>query len=292
MWAIKTRQVSRQLMESPKNKNDCQRRRHWPNALAIIHPSTITKIAPMPHILILEDEPSIAESLVFVLQAESFTTHWETLAGKALAYLQTTPVDLVVMDVGLPDMTGFEACKQLRKFSEVPVIFLTARGAELDRVVGLEIGADDYVVKPFSPRELAARVKAILKRTRVVTIPETVSTPSAGAADQTVTVNALINTHEFIIDNDRKLISYQQQPLTLTRLEFSLLQTLVAQPGRVFSRDQLLDALGINPDAGYDRNIDGHIKTLRAKLRAIAPDAEPIKTQRGFGYAYQPDTRQ
>ncbi len=250
----------------------------------------------MPHILILEDEPSIAESLVFVLQSESFTTHWETLAGKALAYLQTTPVDLVVMDVGLPDMTGFEACKQLRKFSEVPVIFLTARGAELDRVVGLEIGADDYVVKPFSPRELAARVKAILKRTRLVSLPDATSTTTTVDAQpittRTTTVHTDNNTREFIIDNARKLISYHQQALTLTRLEFSLLQTLVAQPGRVFSRDQLLDALGINPDAGYDRNIDGHIKTLRAKLRAIAPDAEPIKTQRGFGYAYQPDARQ
>jgi two-component system, OmpR family, catabolic regulation response regulator CreB len=250
----------------------------------------------MPHILILEDEPSIAESLVFVLQSESFTTHWETLAGKALAYLQTTPVDLVVMDVGLPDMTGFEACKQLRKFSEVPVIFLTARGAELDRVIGLEIGADDYVVKPFSPRELAARVKAILKRTRLVTAVGSAA-PESIAAHTSVTAGAVLSSTtntalEFIIDNDRKQISYHQQPLVLTRLEFSLLQTLVAQPGRVFSRDQLLDALGISPDAGYDRNIDGHIKTLRAKLRAIAPDAEPIKTQRGFGYAYQPDANQ
>lgn len=235
----------------------------------------------MPHILILEDEPSIAESLVFVLQAESFSTHWETLAYKALEYIKANAVDLVVMDVGLPDMTGFEACKQLRKFSEVPVIFLTARGAELDRVVGLEIGADDYVVKPFSPRELAARVKAILKRTR----------PSILVAEATVEVaipTKILAASEFAIDNERKIILYQQQLLNLTRLEFSLLQTLVNQPGRVFSREQLLDAVGINPDAGYDRNIDGHIKTLRAKLRAIDAGAEPIKTQRGFGYAYQP----
>lgn len=232
----------------------------------------------MPHILILEDEPSIAESLVFVLQAESFSTHWETLAHKALDYLKNTPVDLVVMDVGLPDMTGFETCKLLRRFSEVPVIFLTARGAELDRVVGLEIGADDYVVKPFSPRELAARVKAILKRTRPLstTMPETVGTDQNTIA------------HEFTIDDERKIIFYHRQALHLTRLEFSLLQTLVGHPGRVFSREQLLDALGISPDAGYDRNIDGHIKTLRAKLRAVTPAAEPIKTQRGFGYAYQP----
>lgn len=236
----------------------------------------------MPHILILEDEPSIAESVVFVLQAESFTTHWETLAHKAIEYVKVNAVDLVVMDVGLPDMTGFEACKKLRKFSEVPVIFLTARGAELDRVVGLEIGADDYVVKPFSPRELAARVKAILKRTRSNIPVETTIATSAAATTATPAPN------EFTIDHERKIILYHQQSLSLTRLEFSLLQTLVSQPGRVFSRDQLLNAVGINPDAGYDRNIDSHIKTLRAKLRAVNTSAEPIKTQRGFGYAYQP----
>ncbi|ACE85860.1 two-component system response regulator CreB [Cellvibrio japonicus] len=238
----------------------------------------------VPHILILEDEPSIAESLVFVLESESFTTHWETLASRALAYLQASPqrqpVDLVVMDVGLPDMTGFEACKQLRRFSEVPVIFLTARGSELDRVVGLEIGADDYVVKPFSPRELAARVKAILKRTRQVG-----ATLASAAAD-------VQDASEFVIDTERKTIHYHQQLLGLTRLEFSLLQAMVMQPGRVFSREQLLDALGISTDAGYDRSIDGHIKTLRAKLRALKPGAEPIKTLRGFGYAYQPDNLQ
>ncbi|WP_039917329.1 two-component system response regulator CreB [Cellvibrio mixtus] len=245
----------------------------------------------MPHILILEDEPSIAESLVFVLQTESFSTHWETLAHKALEYLKNNAVDLVVMDVGLPDTTGFEACKQLRKFSEVPVIFLTARGAELDRVVGLEIGADDYVVKPFSPRELAARVKAILKRTRplLAVAQEVAGYNVSTATNNSDTESQLATNYEFFIDDERKIILYHQQILNLTRLEFSLLQTLIAQPTRVFSRDQLLDAIGINPDAGYDRNIDGHIKTLRAKLRTIAPDAEPIKTQRGFGYAYHPE---
>ena len=231
-------------------------------------------------ILILEDEPSIAESLEFVLQSEGFSTHWETQAGRALAYIQSQPVALVIMDVGLPDMTGFEACKQLRKFSEVPVMFLTARGDELDRVVGLEIGADDYVVKPFSPREVAARVKAILKRMRPVSAPA----PEFTAAAKTQA--------EFILDDTSKAISFRQQPLSLTRFEYVLLHALVSAPGRVFSREQLLQVLGIACDANYDRSIDGHIKTLRAKLRAIAADAEPIKTQRGFGYAYQPENCQ
>lgn len=228
----------------------------------------------MTHILIVEDEPSIADTLLFVLQAEGFSVTWKTLAGDALKLLQSATVDLVIMDVGLPDITGFEACKQLRKFSNVPVIFLTARGDELDRVVGLEIGADDYVVKPFSPREVAARVKAILKRV----------TP---AAAEIFSGNS--QKSDFKIDAERLQIFYRQQLLHLTRVEFKLLQTLIEQPQRVFSRDQLLTAVGAAVEAGYDRSIDTHIKTLRAKLRQIAPESEPIQTQRGFGYSYQPE---
>lgn len=237
---------------------------------------SLQKSYKMPHILIVEDEPSIADTLVFVLQGEGFTTTWKSLAGEALSSLQQTPVDLVIMDVGLPDITGFEACKRLRKFSEVPVIFLTARGDELDRVVGLEIGADDYVVKPFSPREVAARVKAILKR-------------MAPRTEQRQT-QSLPGESEFRVDSERLQIFYRHQLLNLTRVEYKLLQTLVEQPQRVFSRDQLLTAIGAAVDAGYDRSIDTHIKTLRAKLRAVAPEAEPIQTQRGFGYSYQPES--
>jgi two-component system catabolic regulation response regulator CreB len=146
----------------------------------------------------------------------------------------------------------------------------------LDRVVGLEIGADDYVVKPFSPREVAARVKAILKRVRPIVAATESLLPSE-------------RSREFVIDLERKTIHYQQQLLQLTRFEFCLLQALIEQPGRVFSRDQLLSAVGVTADAGYDRSIDGHIKTLRAKLRAVNTAADPIKTQRGFGYSYQPE---
>ena len=118
----------------------------------------------MPHILIVEDEAAIADTLIFALQGEGFTTTWLSLGAAALDHQRATPADLIILDIGLPDISGFETCKQLRRFSEVPVIFLSARDAEIDRVVGLEIGADDYVVKPFSPREVAARVRAILKR--------------------------------------------------------------------------------------------------------------------------------
>jgi two-component system catabolic regulation response regulator CreB len=150
------------------------------------------------------------------------------------------------------------------------VIFLTARADEVDRVVGLEIGADDYVVKPFSPREMAARVRTILKRLAARAAP---SAPSGRG----LTVVA-----------ERRQILFRGQPLALTPHEYRLLECLVARPERVFTREQLLDALGVAQDAGYERNVDTHVRDLRAKLRAIDPDAEPIQTHRGFGYSYQP----
>ncbi|WP_457788165.1 two-component system response regulator CreB [Pseudomonas sp. PL-6] len=227
----------------------------------------------MPQILIVEDEAAIADTLVYALQAEGFATRWVTLAGEALALLESQAFDLAILDVGLPDISGFEACKRLRRFSEVPVIFLTARSEEIDRVVGLEIGADDYVVKPFSPREVAARVKAILKR---------VAPRAAAPVDNAA-------TGPFRLDLARYQIAFHGQPLALTRHEFRLLQTLLGQPRRVFSREQLLDALGVASEAGYERNIDSHIKSLRAKLRAVAAAAEPIQTHRGLGYSYDPE---
>ena len=229
----------------------------------------------MPHVLIVEDEASIADTLIYALQAEGFTTDWHRLAGTALARQRAQPADLVILDVGLPDISGFEACKQLRRFSDAPVMFLTARGEEIDRVVGLEIGADDYVVKPFSPREVAVRVKTILKRV----LPRAAATP---AADQTA-------PGLFEVDAERLQIRYRGQPLVLTRYEFRLLQTLLEQPDRVLSREQLLDAIGVATEAGYERSIDGHIRSLRAKLREIAPAADPLQTHRGFGYSYSPE---
>lgn len=219
----------------------------------------------MPHILIVEDEAAIADTLIFALQGEGFTTTWLSLGEAALEHQRQTPADLIILDIGLPDISGFETCKQLRRFSEVPVMFLSARDGEIDRVVGLEIGADDYVVKPFSPREVAARVRAILKR-----------------------VGPNVAPALFQVDLERMQILYRSQPLSLTRHEFRLLQSLLEQPERVFSREQLLDAVGVPADAGYERNIDTHIKSLRSKLRSVAADAEPIQTHRGLGYSYSP----
>ncbi|UYZ85026.1 two-component system response regulator CreB [Entomomonas sp. E2T0] len=228
----------------------------------------------MPHILIIEDEAAIADTLLYALQSEGFECTWLTLGNKALEQHKQTPADLWILDVGLPDLNGFEVCRQLRRFSEVPVIFLTARDSEIDRVVGLEIGADDYVVKPFSPREVAARVRAILKRT----------TNTSQKTNSPTTDDKL-----FSVDESAYTIYLQQQPINLTRHEFNLFRYLLSQPKRVFSREQLLDALGIAVDAGYERNIDSHIKTLRAKIREIDSNLDVIRTHRGFGYSYDPN---
>ncbi|MBX3705255.1 MAG: two-component system response regulator CreB [Pseudomonadales bacterium] len=225
----------------------------------------------MPHILIVEDEAAIADTLVYALQSDGHSTHWTMFGRDALNYLYHTAVDLVILDVGLPDQNGFELCRTLRRDSDVPVLFLTARDSEIDRVVGLEIGADDYVVKPFSPREVAARVRRILDRT----LRSTTSRTEAQAP-------------EFVIDVERARIRYRDVPLELTPHQFHILACLVRRPEQVFSRDQLLEAAGISTGAGYGRNIDTHVKDLRAKLKAVAAHEDPIRTHRGFGYSYQP----
>ena len=224
----------------------------------------------MPHILIVEDEAAIADTLLYALQAEGFATTWDPRrrgAGVAGAPAGGS-ADPRRRSAGHQRFRGLQ---RLRRFSEVPVIFLTARDAEIDRVVGLEIGADDYVVKPFSPREVAARVKAILKRMA--------PRPAAleGRAERAFQVDERVRIH------------YRDTPLNLTRHEFRLLQTLLGQPERVFSREQLLDALGVASEAGYERNIDSHIKSLRAKLRQVNERGEAIQTHRGLGYSYSPD---
>ena len=226
-------------------------------------------------ILIIEDEPAIADTLVYALKTEGFQPQWCTTGRDGLAALAKKTFALVVLDVGLPDGSGFEVCKEIRKTSRVPVLFLTARNTEIDRVLGLELGGDDYLAKPFSPRELTARVKAILRRTDAGALPA--ATPNAATASA--------NDREFVIDDERCVIRYRGTALELTRYEFRLLRTLVQKPGRVFSREQLMAAAWEDPAASLDRTVDAHIKTLRGKLRAVASDTDPIQTHRGLGYS-------
>ncbi|AOI88050.1 two-component system response regulator CreB [Burkholderia pseudomultivorans] len=232
-----------------------------------------------PSILVVEDEMAIADTIVYALGTDGMQTVHCTLGQAALDRLRDTRVDLVVLDVGLPDLSGFEVCRRLRTFSDVPVIFLTARHDEIDRIVGLEIGADDYVVKPFSPRELAARVRVILRRLN--------RSPNAGQAGAPAAAAAAV-APGFELDAEGARLSWLGHALDLTRYEFGLLALLVRHPGRIYSREQLMDLVWHEALESADRTVDTHVKTLRAKLRAIDPGRDPIRTHRGMGYSLQP----
>ncbi|NEV63674.1 two-component system response regulator CreB [Thiorhodococcus minor] len=225
------------------------------------------------HILIVEDEQAIADTLIYALRTEGFTTTHCLLGQEGLAQAVAGGVDLMILDIGLPDLSGFEVCRELRRTSELPVLFLTARGDEIDRIVGLEIGADDYVVKPFSPREVAVRVRRILRR---LAPGESVQPVAQGGP--------------FEVDPQQCSIRYFGSVLALTRYEYALLATLVGAPGRVFSRAQLMQRVWTHPEHSLERTVDTHIKTLRAKLRAVRPDLDPICTHRGLGYALEMPT--
>ena len=227
-----------------------------------------------PRILIVEDEPGIADTLQYALRTEGFEPHWCATGEDALANARATPPALVVLDVGLPDVSGFEVFKRIRAISEVPVVFLTARSDEIDRVVGLELGSDDYVAKPFSPRELVARVRARLRR----------ATPAAVAPS----VESGWQEHgAFAIDRDGRRIRFQGHALDLTRYEYALLEALLQRPGAILSRAQLMDRGWDSAADSADRTVDTHVKTLRAKLRAAGASGEPIRTHRGLGYALE-----
>lgn len=225
----------------------------------------------MPSILLVEDEPAIADTLVYVLESECHQVSHALTGADGLDIVMKSTFDLAILDVGLPDMTGFDVCRKIREKHSLPILFLTARGSELDRVLGLEIGGDDYVTKPFSPREVAARVRAILRRTSVE--PE-----SHGMASI------------LTIDDSSKRLVCDGKRLNLTAYEYKLAAVMLRNPGQVFSRDQLLDQAWDDPGAVTDRTVDAHVKSLRAKLRAARAGAEEmITTRRGLGYAYSPE---
>jgi two-component system, OmpR family, catabolic regulation response regulator CreB len=219
-------------------------------------------------IMIVEDEPAIIDAIRYALSTDGFETICFNSGGPVIAHLVKDPVDLIILDIGLPDINGFELCKEIRKTHLTPIIFLTARADEVDRVVGLEIGGDDYVTKPFSPRELSARVKAILRRLK----QQPVTTPSA---------------QTFQVDESKKQILFFGQRLDLSRYEYDVLKTFIRRPGHVFSREQLMDMVWDEPEASMDRTVDAHIKNIRIKLKAVKPDLEPIKTHRGMGYSFR-----
>ena len=223
---------------------------------------------PKTTILLAEDEAAIAETVLYALRGDGYEAEHVLLGGSVLPRLRRGGIDLVILDVGLPDRSGFEVCRELREASAVPVIFLTARNDEIDRVLGLELGADDYMAKPFSPRELVARVRARLRR------------HEGGEAQR---------KGRFEVDAAARRIRYGGHWLDLTRYEHALLAELLRRPGAILSRAQLLDRAW--PDAldSGERTVDTHVKTLRAKLRALEPGRDPIQTHRGLGYSVDVD---
>jgi two-component system catabolic regulation response regulator CreB len=227
----------------------------------------------MARILLVEDETSIADTLVFALTREGHhVQHCET-GQKALSAALQTHFELAVLDLGLPDMSGFELFSKLRQtISSLPILFLTARDNEVDKVAGLEMGADDYVVKPFSPREVAARIRAVLRRTGE-------ANPSKPSSAKTM--------GPFLLDKAGMRVRFCNQPLLLTRIEFSLLSRLLEKPGHILTRQQLLDHVWADALEVSDRVVDTHIKTLRAKLRAVDASKDFIQTHRGLGYSFE-----
>lgn len=226
-------------------------------------------------VLVVEDEPSILDTVVYALETEGLSAVGCGTCEAARQHFEKDRFDLAILDVGLPDGNGMELCKQLRAASALAVIFLTARSSEVDRIVGLEIGGDDYVVKPFSPRELTARVKAVLRR--------------ASSVAPTVDLGTVKPSHALCIDERSCQATFFGEPLALSATELRLLQTLSKHPGRVFSREQLMNLAWDDPGSAMERTVDAHVKALRQKLRSVREDVEPIQTHRGFGYSYRVD---
>jgi len=217
-------------------------------------------------ILIIEDEVSIADTVKYVLEQALFEVFCATTAGEGERLLRQHKPDLLVLDIGLPDMNGLDFYRKLRHEFDLPVIFLTARSDEIDRIVGLELGADDYVSKPFSPRELAARVKTVLRRFVSAASP------------------ALRRIAGFEWNEEQRSICWHGENLKLSRNEYALLAALLNHPGRVYSRRQLMEIAWEEPEASMERTVDTHVKTIRAKLKDICEE-DPIITHRGFGYS-------
>ena len=225
-------------------------------------------------ILLVDDEEAVRKVLTFPLERDGYTVVQAADGEEALRLFDDGNVDLVVLDIMLPKLDGLEVCRRLRSTSSVPIIMLTARDDELDKVVGLELGADDYITKPFSIREFRSRVRALLRRTKGNGL-------TGAAAGERIEVDGLV------IDASRRSVEVRGKPVQLTYVEFELLRTLGSLPGRVFSRRMLLEALWGSADFRDPRTIDVHVRHLREKLEAESARPEYILTVRGVGYRFR-----
>jgi DNA-binding response OmpR family regulator len=222
-------------------------------------------------ILIVDDEPSVTDLLAYNFRRAHYEVNVAADGVTALRLASEAAPDLILLDLMLPEIDGLDVCRELRKTSDVPIIMITARGEEMDRVVGLELGADDYVCKPFSMRELLARVKAVLRRT------QTQNGESEGS-------EIILGPNGLELDPDCRSAAIGDTPIDLTRLEFDLLHHMVLNTGRVLTRERLLEEAWGYDYAGNTRAVDSAIKRLRAKLKAHTPDADMIESVRGVGY--------
>lgn len=247
-------------------------------------PDTAPRPEPRQHVLIVEDDVKIAALLADYFNAAGYRT---TLVGdgrSAVDAVRRGGVDLVVLDLMLPELDGIGVCAEVRVFSHVPIIMLTARVDEIDRLLGLESGADDYVCKPFSPREVVARARAHLRRAAVTAAP-----PPAAAQDAPAVAPAPVNIPAgFRVDRERMCVVADAVTLPLTPVEFRLLAELIDNPGRVYSRQKLLDFAHEDQRDTNDRTVDSHIKNIRRKIAVAWPDADCLQSVYGVGYRYEP----
>ncbi|MBY3184900.1 MULTISPECIES: response regulator transcription factor [Rhizobium] len=227
-----------------------------------------------PRILIVDDEPHIRDVICFALERAGLASMAARNGTEAMAAFRRGNIDLIILDIGMPDMDGLEVCRHIRKTSALPILFLSARDEEIDRVLGLEIGGDDYVTKPFSPRELVARVKAILKR----------SSNEVGADRRHATLVA----GELSLDRRGRTVMFGESTIAMTALEFAILDALLSRPDMVFSREQLMEAAYGAGTYVADRTIDSHIRNIRAKFLAVGGSAI-IATVHGIGFKLAAD---
>ena len=224
-------------------------------------------------ILVVDDEPSVTDLIAYNLRKALYDVQVAANGRDALRLAREYQPDLILLDLMIPEVDGLDVCLELRKSSDVPVIMITARGEELDRVLGLELGADDYVTKPFSVRELMARIKAVLRRP--------LRAQKEGDAEGSALVHGPGN---LVMDIERRSVTVGETPVELTRLEFDLLHRLLINPGRVLTRERLLEQAWGYEYVGDTRAVDSAVKRLRAKLRAVSAEADCIESVRGLGY--------
>ena len=227
-------------------------------------------MTPMPQVLVVDDDPHIRQLLVFALEKAGLSAREAEDGEAALASVAQQRPDLVVLDINMPKLDGLEVCRRLRAQGDLPILFLSSRDDEIDRILGIELGADDYVVKPFSPREVTARVQAILRRARSVPPPAP-------------TTQAMMRHGRLTLDPESWVASWGETEAALTVTEFGILRILMGAPARVFSRDAIIDHLHGPGFAITDRTIDSHVRNLRGKFAALGAH-DVVETRAGVGY--------